>query len=288
MCSARLTTFGSSAALGLAGDGVEVGPAGGADDRGDQALDQRRAALSRTAYLGGGPSSNASSALSTAEPRSIRTRTPSGEAAFVHRPPYLGGVGAERRPPHPAATATTGPSPCTISSASATAASARAGLCETTTIPIMSAPQRCERVGERREQQRRRGRHPGRGGRRCARRGSSRAPCGRRSGSVASRPAAAASAAAAGGGAEVRTRQPAPLERVERPAPARRTSSCRPASALPRATIPSSPARSAAEQRRTVEVGGVARGRAACAGRTCRTAGRSRRRPWSPASCRPS
>ena len=62
-----------------------------------------------------------------------------------------------------------------------------------------------------------------------------------------------------------------------------------PSSALPRATTPSRAAASAAAHRGAVQLGGVARPRSPPAGRRCRTAARTRRRPsrsasWPPAS----
>ncbi len=80
--------------------------------------------------------------LSSALPRSSRTRTPSGPSAA----PIASATAVALVPnvvaSSPAATATTGRSarPATISIASPTAASASARLCDTTTIPITGAP----------------------------------------------------------------------------------------------------------------------------------------------------
>ena len=90
---------------------------------------------------------------------------------------------------------------------------------------------------------------------------------------------AAAAAAAAERRAKIVAVGRARRRARRRPVRARRTSSCRSATALPRATTPSRPARNAA-----ANVGGVdgcRRHRRWCrtAGRTCRAAARSRHRP---------
>ena len=83
-------------------------------------------------------SSTASSALSTALPRSMSTRTPSGVPARWMAS-HTAAASVPRIPPSsPAAISIGGRVPCTICTASSTAASANRRLWETTTMPIMT------------------------------------------------------------------------------------------------------------------------------------------------------
>ena len=274
-----------------------LAPPDGGDGGDDQALDERRGRQHRpgSRAVGSSSRSRASSALRTALPRSIRTTTPAGPSTFS-----IASLTCTASVPNvvsssPAATSIRTGRPCSISPASAERgprqrpavrddddADARSrshgGL-------LRSGEARRRRAARRAAA--RRWSRPGPGGRRCARRGSWRGPCG----------------PASGWSRRVRRRRPRRgLGQRLGQVGARRRQPCSsastagasasyivlsPACALPRATTPSSPARSAAAT--CSGDGRRRRRRATCpsAGRACRTAARSRRRPWRPASSRP-
>ena len=238
--SAELPDLRFQRAAGLGVDGLERRSRGRRDDRGDEALHERR-----------GAEHDRSAGCRELERHS---RAEHGGAEVHHHQHALGrsqlvdrcGDGHGIRPRHASRGARRdaqrgGESPA-ISSARSTAARARAGECETTTMPITSAS---ERVGQRAQQQRGRRRRRGRGGPRCARRGSSRVPSAPRAGSSRRGP--------------LRRRRPRPRTASAAVRPAATEAShastagdsasnivLSPASALPRATMPSTPARSAA------------------------------------------
>ena len=121
---------------------------------------------------------------------------------------------------------------------------------------------------------------PDPGGRCSARRGTRRGPWSRASGRSPSAPASAAAAAAASDGLAPSPPRPAPRVRRRRPASAHRAWSSRPTVALPSAPIPRDRRleRGHEGRRPAIRSAATAVG-AAAAGRRCRRAARTRRRP---------
>ena len=97
----------------------------------------KAAGTSRVSVDASDKSSRASSALSTAEPRYMITTTPSPSSAATMASATRAVSVPRRSSEVPAAISTRGAVPCSISRARLTAARARSGLWETTTIPTM-------------------------------------------------------------------------------------------------------------------------------------------------------
>jgi hypothetical protein len=95
------------------------------------------AETSRVSMPASGTRSTASSALRTAEPRSMITTTPAPSSAATMASATRAASVPSRSSDVPAAISMRGAGPGTISSASSTAAWARRGLWETTTIPTI-------------------------------------------------------------------------------------------------------------------------------------------------------
>ena len=271
--------FAASAADRLGRDLRRAGAAGRGDRGDDQALDQRRRAEHAPAPARRGSSrSSASSADSTALPRSIRTTTPAPSSAAV-----IASTIAVASVPNVVVVEPGGDLDPHL------AAVQHLGGQRDRGVGQRPAVRDDDEAGHRRLSLRR---ARGRGGDEQRRRRRARVlvadaalaevaarPLRASIGIVASRPASAAAAAA----------RPAPRPgRRPRRAPrlARRTAGASasnmvlsPASALPRATTPSSPARSAAANAGRVERLGVAGAGRPSAGRACRRAGRWPRRP---------
>ena len=146
-----------------------VGTHLGGHGSGHKPLDQRR--VGQQHGPGSAANSTADSAVMTAEPRSVRTTTPSPPAACSNA-----AITRSRLVPirpssvPPAGMITTSGA---IWAASSTAPSAIFSLWETTTSPTVTRPLRRRRAGSGRWRPR-----PGPGARCCARPGSWRAPCG--------------------------------------------------------------------------------------------------------------
>ena len=120
----------------LGGDLRPAGPAGRGDGGDDEALDDgRRGGVTRSRIDGSASRSSASSALSTALPRSMSTTTPPGPSTRSMASLMLTASVPNVVSSRPAATSIFTGRPCSISAASATAARARARLWETTTRP---------------------------------------------------------------------------------------------------------------------------------------------------------